>query len=433
MYVDDTVLESLVTTYHPIPVLPCDHAEYFEQVRVLDPAETPYTQAPSSGHATGKALHAIAHHEMQENHLIHVSRLPRWDYTIFPLGKAALLIYLDVKGLLSLGQGILAEEKLDDDVMTLESETSAEWLRQIDHLKDLDTPLFHMLRDSIHTHTPEHILYRWDALRRHLGMAGLTLEHLVRNSEKCVRLGWDQLVNELYRLLLDHNKALVASLPSLLLDNKTLERSLSMYCAAFRIRLYLWRMTRPHAMCRSQAIDPQLKAQRFRFYSRQLATLIVQEFFRVQGMEASQWNDVEKELVDEPVTVEAISCNLEGATPQFCTICQENHFTFECRKLNCDCRFGQDCLKKLLNRDSPSSFSCPNCRAQLHEPLRWRPIDFAHTRNLTIGLLLALRANIASLCREITEVPEPVSEIRRWSGFILRLAYGRQKFLCGIE
>jgi hypothetical protein len=210
------------------------------------------------------------------------------------------------------------------------------------------------------------------------------------------------------------------------MNTETLERSLSAYCVALRIRFYLWRMTRAEPMCRLQEYKHHIKAESFKGYSRQLASLVAQEFTRVRDPDVGQLDDVRRELVDEPIEVDSVSKELIGTASEFCTICQDTHSTSECvSPLNCDCILGRQCLQSLLNRDAPSSYSCPNCRTQLHEPLQWKPVDITHERDLTIGLLFALRTNIASLCREILEEPEPFTRVQRATGFIARLLYGR--------
>jgi hypothetical protein len=123
---------------------------------------------------------------------------------------ASRLIWIDVNGLLSLGQQLLAKETLYAHAKAISNETvqidvSAEaWMDQVQSLKDVDAPLFHMLRDSINTHTPEHILLRWEALSRHMSSMGLKFENMIRHSEQWVRCQWAPIVVELYFLLLEY-------------------------------------------------------------------------------------------------------------------------------------------------------------------------------------------------------------------------------------
>ncbi|KAF2023673.1 hypothetical protein EK21DRAFT_118544 [Setomelanomma holmii] len=424
--------EELSTPYRPVPVLPVHRSEYDQQLAVQDTPEILSTQIPSASPFGEAAQHAVAHFETRGNHTTHLSRLPPWDRSVFSMRSATRLIWTDVQGLLSLGLRLLATEKLKTHAEAVTSENvafgmSAEaWMEQVSSLKEFDAPLFHMLRDSINTHTPDHILLRWEVLRRKMSTNGQTFENVIRHSEELVRSQWCAIARELYFLLLDHNEALLASVPTLLLEAETLERSLSAYCAALRIRFYLWRMTRSNPMCSLRKYKHELKSEYFRAYSRQLAALIAQEFTRVRDPDMNQLDDVRRELVDMPIEVDAISMQLTGTTSKFCTICQDTHATSDCvSPLKCACILGRECLQALLNRDAPSSYTCPNCRAQLHEPLRWKPVDVNSERDLTIGLLFALRTNIASLCREIAEEPESFSRKQRVTFYTTRLLYGR--------
>jgi hypothetical protein len=186
----------------------------------------------------------------------------------------------------------------------------------------------------------------------------------------------------------------------------SLECHLSAYCAALRIRFYLWRMTKPDPMCSLRTYKRQRKAQQFGLYLRQLALIANVEYDRAQGPPAERFQDIQRELVGEPVTLESVARVLASTASVFCTICQDDHMGSECVSLlTCSCAFGRDCLQPLLNRDTPSSYTCPNCRKQIHKPLKWRLIET--DAEAYIGLLRDLRSNIGSLRYEVMRDPEP--------------------------
>jgi hypothetical protein len=225
---------------------------------------------------------------------------------------------------------------------------------------------------------------------------------------------------------LSHTEALAESFRVAIADIESLECQLSGYCAALRIRFYLWRMTRLNAMCRLRTYKRKVKAECFRCYYKQLSSLATQEFGRIQDPASGQFNNVRRELVGKPIEVNAIAIPLIDTSAQFCTICQDIHLALECvSPLNCSCVFGRDCLQPLLNRDTPSSYACPNCRTRLHEPLEWRPIEISREHDVAVGLLWALRSNIACLQREIKADPDPFTPRQRIEGFLGRLVHGR--------
>jgi hypothetical protein len=185
-------------------------------------------------------------------------------------------------------------------------------------------------------------------------------------------------------------------------------------------------MTRPNTMCRLRTYKRQVKAECFRCYYKQLSGLATQEFSRIHDPASGQFNNVRRELVGTPIETTAITLPLVGISAQFCTICQDMHMSSECvSPLNCSCVFGRECLQPLLNRDAPSSYTCPNCRTRLHEPLKWRLVEISSERDIAIGLLWALRSNIACLQREINADPDPFTPHQRIAGLLGRLVYGR--------
>jgi hypothetical protein len=219
-----------------------------------------------------------------------------------------------------------------------------------------------------------------------------------------------------------HNEALANYLAMTSVEGVSLECHLSAYCTALRLRFYLWRTTKPNPTCRLRTYKRQVKAECYDLYCDQLTYLVTQEFCRVQNPTPELFQDVERELVGEPVRVESISQALISTTKEFCTICQHDHMGSECvTPLNCTCVFGRDCLQPLLNRDIPSSYTCPNCRARLHEPLKWKPIESSVICGTSVGLLWALQNNLASLEREINGDPAPFTIRQRLAHLIERV------------
>jgi hypothetical protein len=178
-------------------------------------------------------------------------------------------------------------------------------------------------------------------------------------------------------------------------------------------------------MCRLRAYKCSVKTERFKYYSKQLSSLVGQEFFRIQDPVFGQFQNVRRELVGEPIKLATISKPLSGVGAEFCSICQDTHIASQCvSPLECACIFGRDCLQPLLNRDMPSSYACPNCRKRLHEPLEWKPVELNNERDIRLGLLWAFRSNVVALQREIMADPDPFTLRQRITGFFGRLVYG---------
>jgi hypothetical protein len=199
---------------------------------------------------------------------------------------------------------------------------------------------------------------------------------------------------------------------------------LGAYCTALRIRFYLWRMTQHNPMCDTQTYRQRVKKECFQCYLKQLSDLVKQEFVRYLGL--NDFADVERELVGEAVDVATISEALTSTAAKFCSICQATHPASECVKpRNCSCVFGRACLQPLLNRDTPSSYTCPNCRSFLHEPLDWKLTEDSIEWNHRIGMLWTLRSRVLALEREITADPQPFTKRQHVAGFFGRIVYGR--------
>jgi hypothetical protein len=165
--------------------------------------------APTSHPFAEAALHTIARNEMRGFHTMFALPEPSAGRTVFAASIAARLVWSDVNGLLLLGQRLMTAEALEDHARAIpaddiEINVSVDyWMQRLELLKIVDAPLFHMLRDSLHVHTPPHILYRWNALKERLIQAGHTLATLIREAEQLARRKWPPMVLELYFLLLE--------------------------------------------------------------------------------------------------------------------------------------------------------------------------------------------------------------------------------------
>jgi hypothetical protein len=160
-------------------------------------------------------------------------------------------------------------------------------------------------------------------------------------------------------------------------------------------------------VCNIRTYKRHRRSVRLTRYARQLANIATVRFV-TQDSPAELLEDVKRELVSEPVRLESVSRALTRTASMFCTICQHDHMGSECvSPLNCSCVFGRDCFQPLLNRDAPSSYTCPNCRVRLHEPLEWKLVESNHVIETSLRLPWELRANIESLQDEVMSDPEP--------------------------
>jgi hypothetical protein len=165
--------------------------------------------APTSSPFAETALHSIARNELRGFHTMFALPEPSPGRTFLTASTAARLVWADVNGLLLLGQRLLTAESLEDHARAIptddiEIDVSVDyWMERLELLKNVDAPLFHMLRDSLHVHTPPHILYRWNTLGEHLRQADQTLATLVMEAEQLIRPKWSALVLEFYFLLLE--------------------------------------------------------------------------------------------------------------------------------------------------------------------------------------------------------------------------------------
>jgi hypothetical protein len=123
--------------------------------------------------------------------------------------SAASLICSHVTSLATLGQELVDKENLEDHATAIPTETmeidapAAYWMHRLESLRNVDPPTFYMLRDSLHAHTSQEILFRWNTLRKHMSQKGQVLAHLLRQAEQLARQKWSPLVLELYFLLLE--------------------------------------------------------------------------------------------------------------------------------------------------------------------------------------------------------------------------------------
>lgn len=200
-----------------------------------------------------------------------------------------------------------------------------------------------------------------------------------------------------------HNKALDSSAATMRLSRHegSIACGISAYCAALRIRVYLWRINARRTV-RTEEYLTRLKDEGFLLHCRRISRLIVHEF--VRNEDAIRQAGRERRLVSPAVTVGEITISSVGEVPQGCSICQDTHYPDECASLvGCSCTFGRLCLRGLLNQNSPWSNRCPNCRAVLHEPLVWGPQPWKKSQ---VGLLWTLNRNVECLRKEIEELYE---------------------------
>ncbi|KAF2125508.1 hypothetical protein P153DRAFT_389660 [Dothidotthia symphoricarpi CBS 119687] len=351
---------------------------------------------------------------------------------VFTAEEAVSQIRRSMEELACLGQRLTKSEKLEfhAEVAPAEdielSQSVSHWVFSLATLQQVDFSLYHILRDSLYPHTPRHIFLRWNAFRSHLNATGHMLANVVRQAEELPQRKWSPLLWEFYFLLLDHNNALAEDASFDRTNPDSIGCQLSAYCIALRIRFYLWRMSQKNPMCSLRTYRRRVQAEKFRDYLKELLAILAQEFNRQQDPALGHLPSVQRTIVGRPVDVASITEPLSGATYEFCSICQDEHAAVACVKsLECNCVFGRDCLEPLLNRDTPFSSTCPNCRAHFHKPLKWKSIQTTSDRELQVVSLWSLRYNMASLKREIMADPEPFVARQRLVDWASRLIHGR--------
>lgn len=204
------------------------------------------------------------------------------------------------------------------------------------------------------------------------------------------------------RLLISHshNTELASSASTMRLagEEGSLECGISAYCAALRIRLYLWRMAVAKRGIHPEEHKQQREDEGFMKHCTRISELIAQEYIRNNN--SIRWAGGRPRLISEAISIDNITTQfLELKAEQACSICQDAHPATQCVTLKkCDCTFGRNCLRGLLNQDSPWSNRCPNCRAVLHEPLEWAQPPWSRSQ---VGLLWNLRQNAHCIQKEI--------------------------------
>jgi hypothetical protein len=155
------------------------------------------------------ALHIIAQNEMRGFRNVFTLRTPILGHALLPIDDVARVIWADIGNLLELGLELAALKTPRNQIGEAVTERVQyrvpvhHWLESLELLVCVDKPLYHMLHDALHTHTPEPIFLRWDVLRSRMRATGNTFGALVRQAEETSRQGWSSIVLEFYSLLLE--------------------------------------------------------------------------------------------------------------------------------------------------------------------------------------------------------------------------------------
>lgn len=189
------------------------------------------------------------------------------------------------------------------------------------------------------------------------------------------------------------------------LESSSLSCHLSATCMALHIRFYLGRY-RANLLWKRVTHRIQKRYYNFGGYTFKVQILYVLVVHGIQQLRNGRPDfaeDVECELISNAIRVHDNAARLMGLENVFCTICQGNHVRSECvSPLKCSRIFGHNCLETLLNRDSESSCTCPNCRGQFHEPLQWRVVAKTMDGNvLKMGLLGTQYASMIELASQV--------------------------------
>jgi hypothetical protein len=211
---EEEPLTSLYTSHRPMtPLGPMSLIHRLRAVRRLQVEDTDQffsVQEPSTNDFTEVALYIVAEDEMHEIHNNFTLPSPSVDYATLTTHDVANLIRMDMIDFLGFGQPLIVAESSEGrteplTVGNMETGVQADvWMTSVAPLRHIDPSLFHILRGSLHPHTPLRILARWDAFRERLGDSGQTLASLVRQAEHCARRQWPSTVLELYFLLLEY-------------------------------------------------------------------------------------------------------------------------------------------------------------------------------------------------------------------------------------
>jgi hypothetical protein len=172
---EDT-LSSLYDTQRPatplFPVLPSHQSSasrhrphvhnLTQSISMQEPMGRPFEEA---------ALRIIARNEMRGFRHVFTLPTPTTGHAVFLINDAVRVIWADISGLLELGQQLTT---LEGPREQSENTTAArdeiympvhDWMQSLEPLVCVDKPLFHMVCDALHAHTPQHIFLRWNALR----------------------------------------------------------------------------------------------------------------------------------------------------------------------------------------------------------------------------------------------------------------------------
>ncbi|KAJ4377926.1 hypothetical protein N0V83_000756 [Neocucurbitaria cava] len=351
------------------------------------------------GHRAYDELFALSNHMVSQSEGSH-SEAP----SDMPEAEVLCPIEDEITDLATFGQHLSAKTTLKDHAEAIAAGESSyylsnlAWTQDLLPLSNVDPPLFHLLCDSLYSHTPKDILGRWFGVRNYLLALGLSLSDLLYKAEMTPRRDWVPLVWVLYFLLLDHNEALADFASNIKEGDDDMNLQLSAYCTALRIRLYLWRMVRIHSTCRMRKSGRSNKPEYFDHHVKQIVWRVILEY---NLLHEDYFQSVQRRIIGGPVKLKTITKpfdNDDHTAEQFCSLCQGTHASSDCVvPLNCKCIFGKECLESLLNRDMPSSYSCPNCRSHLHEPLEWELILSSTEQGRQLGLLWGLRNNVVFL------------------------------------
>ncbi|OAL45171.1 hypothetical protein IQ07DRAFT_661965 [Pyrenochaeta sp. DS3sAY3a] len=142
-------------------------------------------------------------------------------------------------------------------------------------------------------------------------------------------------VEEVYEL---HNTKLASSASTMRLagEEGSMECGISAYCAALRIRLYLWRMAvAKRGVCPEEHMQ-QVEDEGFMKHCIQIAEVIAQEHNRNE--DSIRWAGGRPRLLSDAIDINRITTRyLEAKAEEHCSICQDTHPTTECVTLiKCD-------------------------------------------------------------------------------------------------
>jgi hypothetical protein len=167
------------------------------------------------------ALRLLSHRQMRDDHTRFAITTPRaqFAYASVPIEDMAGVIRHDITNLLEPGRKPMDIERRRERLGALMAvsfelaRSFRRWMQSLSHLVTVDEPLFHMVRDALHDHTPLRILARWSALMTHMCFTGQTLAALVRQAEETSRRQWPSIILELYFLLLEYATSPSLDLP----------------------------------------------------------------------------------------------------------------------------------------------------------------------------------------------------------------------------